>query len=95
MSKLDIARGVTEMEFLPAALEVQEKPPSPVGRATMWIVISLIMIAFVWSVLGRIEIVAVAPGKFIPSGQVKVIQASNIGRVKAIHVSDGDAVKAG
>jgi hemolysin D len=95
MSKLDIARGVTEMEFLPAALEVQEKPPSPVGRATMWIVIALVVIAFVWSVLGRIEIVAVAPGKFIPSGQVKVIQASNIGRVKAIHVSDGDLVKAG
>jgi hemolysin D len=95
MSKLDIARGVTEMEFLPAALEVQEKPPSPVGRFTMWTVVALIVIAFVWSVVGRIEIVAVAPGKIIPSGQVKVIQAANIGRVKAIHVADGDAVHAG
>jgi hemolysin D len=95
MSKLDIARGVTEMEFLPAALEVQEKPPSPLGRITMWTVVALIVIAFVWSVVGRIEIVAVAPGKIIPSGQVKVIQAANIGRVKAIHVADGDAVRAG
>jgi hemolysin D len=95
MSKLDIARGVTEMEFLPAALEVQEKPPSPLGRITMWTVVALIVIAFLWSVVGRIEIVAVAPGKIIPSGQVKVIQAANIGRVKAIHVADGDAVRAG
>jgi hemolysin D len=49
----------------------------------------------IWSIVGRIEIVAVAPGKIIPSGQVKVIQAGNIGRVKAIHVSDGDTVRAG
>ena len=30
--KLDIARNVSELEFLPAALELQETPPSPVGR---------------------------------------------------------------
>lgn len=95
MSKLDIARGVTETEFLPAALEVQERPPSPVGRFTLWAVMALITIALLWSIIGRIEIVAVAPGKIIPSGQVKVIQAASIGRIKAIHVTDGDAVKAG
>ena len=95
LKNLDLARNVTELEFLPAALELQERPPSPVGRFTMWTVIALIVIAIVWSVFGRIEIVAVAPGKFIPSGQVKVIQPSGIGRVKAIHVSDGDEVKAG
>jgi hemolysin D len=93
--RLDIARNVSELEFLPAALELQESPPSPVGRFTLWAVMAMITIALIWSIVGRIEIVAVAPGKIIPSGQVKVIQASNIGRVKAIHVSDGDAVKAG
>jgi hemolysin D len=56
---------------------------------------AMITIALIWSIVGRIEIVAVAPGKIIPSGQVKVIQAGNIGRVKAIHVSDGDTVHAG
>lgn len=95
MSKLDIARGVTELEFLPAALEVQESPPSPVGRFILWVVMALIVSALVWSIFGRVEIVAVAPGKIIPSGQVKVIQAATIGRVKAIHVTDGDAVRAG
>jgi hemolysin D len=95
MSKLDIARGVSEMEFLPAALEVQESPPSPLGRFTLWAVMAMMTLALIWSILGRVEIVAVAPGKIIPSGQVKVIQASNIGRVKAILVSDGDSVKAG
>lgn len=95
MSKLDIARNVAEMEFLPAALEVQEKPPSPVGRFILWAVMTMLVVALIWSIFGRVEIVAVAPGKIIPSGQVKVIQAANIGRVKAIHVADGDAVKSG
>jgi hemolysin D len=61
----------------------------------MWAVMAMITLALIWSIFGRVEIVAVAPGKIIPSGQVKVIQASNIGRVKAILVSDGDSVKAG
>ena len=94
-SALDIARGVTEREFLPAALEVQESPPSPFGRAVLWTVMGLIVIAFIWSAVGKVEIVAVAPGKTVPSGQVKIIQSANIGRVAAIHVADGDAVHAG
>jgi hemolysin D len=95
LKSLDLARNVTELEFLPAALELQQTPPSPAGRISLWAVIGMIVVAIVWSVFGRVEIVAVAPGKFVPSGQVKVIQPSNIGRVKAIHVSDGDEVKAG
>jgi hemolysin D len=94
-NKLDIAHMVSEREFLPAALEVQESPPSPLGRVVLWTIIAMVVIAILWSIVGRIEIVAVAPGKIIPSGQVKVIQAGNIGRVKAIHVSDGDSVRAG
>jgi len=95
LKNLDLARNVTELEFLPAALELQQTPPSPVGRITLWAVIAMIVVAIVWSVFGRVEIVAVAPGKFVPSGQVKVIQAANIGRVKSIRVNDGDSVKAG
>ena len=94
-NKLDIARNVSEREFLPAALELQESPPSPVGRFTLWAVMAMVTLAIVWAIFGRIEIVAVAPGKIIPSGQVKIIQAGSVGRVKVIHVSDGDSVKAG
>jgi hemolysin D len=94
-SRFDIARNVSELEFLPAALELQESPPSPLGRFVLWTVMAMVVAAIVWSIFGRVEIVAVAPGKIIPSGQVKVIQSANIGRVKTILVSDGDAVRAG
>ncbi len=53
------------------------------------------VIALVWSIVGRIDIVATAQGKIIPSGHVKVIQPVEIGSVRAIHVVEGQPVKAG
>ena len=57
-----------ELEFLPAALEIVESPPSPIGRALLWIIVSFFVIALVWAVIGTVDEVAVAPGKVIPSG---------------------------
>ena len=61
-----------ELEFLPAALEIVESPPSPIGRALLWIVVLFFLIALAWSILGHVDEVAVAPGKVIPSGYTKV-----------------------
>lgn len=86
--------GLLETQFLPAVLEVQRTPPSPLGRGVMWALIALCAIALLWS-LFPIEITAVSQGKIIPSGQVKVIQPYETGIVRAIHVTEGAAVKAG
>lgn len=82
-------------EFLPAALEVQETPPSPVGRAVIWLIVLFFVIALTWSYFGEIDIVAVAHGKIIPSGRVKVIQPAELGVVRAIHVQEGQWVDEG
>ncbi|HGG59963.1 MAG TPA: HlyD family type I secretion periplasmic adaptor subunit, partial [Gammaproteobacteria bacterium] len=84
-----------ETEFLPAALEIMEKPPSPAGRAIAWSVIAFFTIAAVWAMVGDIDIVATAQGKIIPSGRVKVIQPMEIGVVRDIHVQEGQRVEAG
>jgi len=84
-----------ELAFLPAALEVVETPPSPIGRAIGATIIALFCVAIAWACLGTIDIVATAPGKIIPSGRTKVIQPFEIGVVRAIHVHDGQSVKAG
>lgn len=85
----------SEKEFLPAVLEVVEKPPSPIGRIVMWTIFALIAIGIVWSIVGHVDEVAVAPGKLIPVGFVKVVQAEDKGVVKAIYVQDGDKVTKG
>lgn len=53
------------------------------------------VLALLWACLGHIEIVAVAPGKIVPNGKTKLIQPSETAVIRAIHVNDGQAVKAG
>jgi len=84
-----------EFAFLPAALEIVETPPSPIGRAIVAIIVVLFCVALVWSWWGTIDIVASATGKIVPSGRTKIIQPFETGVVRAIRVQDGQAVKAG
>ena len=88
-------RSEYEIAFLPAALEVVEKPPSPVGRAIGATIIAFFCLALTWAALGTVDIVATAPGKIVPAGRTKVIQPFETGVVRAIHVRDGQSVKAG
>lgn len=85
----------SELEFLPAALEIVESPPSPIGRALLWIVVAFFVIALAWSILGHVDEVAVAPGKVIPSGYTKVIQAEDKGIVRKLGVANGTVVRTG
>jgi len=84
-----------EYEFLPAVLEVQDSPPSPIGRAVIWSVVLLMIIAVTWACVGQVDIVATAQGKIIPTGKGKIIQPLEIGIVKKIYVQEGQEVKQG
>lgn len=83
------------VEFLPSALEIIEKPESPLGKYIIWTVFLVVLSTIIWSVVGRIDEVAVAQGKIIPSGDVKVIQSLESGVVTAIHVEEGAHIKKG
>lgn len=91
----DGSKAQTLTEFLPAALEIQETPPHPLARWLGMSLISLFTIALIWSCLGRVDIVASAEGKIIPSGRIKLVQPLTKGFVKAIHVKEGQFVKEG
>lgn len=84
-----------EHEFLPAALEIMETPPSPGLRILLLTLCSLFAIAVLWSFFGRVDVVAVATGKTLPVANVKVIQPMEIGVVRAIHVRNGERVRKG
>src|SRR5450759_3470918 len=93
--KKEIRRREEELAFLPAALEIVETPPSPTRRAIGATIIALFCLTLIWATFGTVDIVATAPGKIIPSGRTKVIQPFETGVVSAIHVRDGQSVKAG
>jgi hemolysin D len=84
-----------EADFLPAALEVAERPVSPTARVTAWILLSGLAITIAWTVFGKVDVVASAPGSLIPTGNTKVIQSPGQGVVRAIYVRNGDVVHKG
>jgi hemolysin D len=81
--------------FLPAALEIVETPASPAGRAVVWTIIAIFCICLAWASISHVDIVASASGKIVASGGTKVIQPFEMGIVRAIHVHDGQQVRAG
>jgi len=95
-SRLDTPQRLAhEAQFLPAALELQDTPVSPAPRVAMWLLMTFALIALLWSVFGRIDVVASARGRIVPSDRTKTIQPVETAVVKAIHVADGQRVKAG
>lgn len=84
-----------QYEFLPAALEISETPPSPLGRLVIWLIFTILLIALLWAYFGMVDEVAVARGKVIPDGKLKVVQPLEEGIVTAIYVTEGQRVKKG
>jgi hemolysin D len=82
-------------EFLPAAIEVENTPASPAGLAIIWAIMIFFTIAVIWAFFGKIDIVAVATGKIIPSEHIKQIQALEAGKITHIHIREGQNVKKG
>ncbi|MBR1270092.1 HlyD family type I secretion periplasmic adaptor subunit [Bradyrhizobium sp. AUGA SZCCT0222] len=88
-------RPISDHEFLPAALEIMEKPASPGLRMLLLMTCAFFTAGLVWSIIGTVDVVAVASGKIIPSSKVKTIQPMEIGQVRAIHVTNGQHVEEG
>lgn len=88
-------RMLDEASFLPAALALQETPPHPAPRRLAITICALFAIALTWACLGQVDIVAVAQGRIVVSQRSKTIQPLEAGVIRAIHVKDGDKVRAG
>ncbi|GAU75503.1 HlyD family type I secretion periplasmic adaptor subunit [Fusibacter sp. 3D3] len=81
--------------FLPSAIEIIETPSSPIGWLTIWIIFAIIVLAIGWSIIGKVDEVAIARGQVIPDGKVKIIQTPESGIIVNITVDEGDQVEEG
>jgi hemolysin D len=82
-------------DFAPPLLRIQEKPPAPLAGWTLRLLVALLASVLAWAVFGRLDIVAVADGKLVPSSYLKIVQPAEQGIVRAILVKEGQAVKEG
>jgi hemolysin D len=88
-------RLADETAFLPAALSLQETPVHPAPRRTALAIMLLFAAALLWTVLGQVDVVAVAPGRIIVNERSKLVQPLERSVVKRVLVRDGDTVRAG
>ncbi len=84
-----------DQEFLPAALELLERPPSPVSTALMLFICLIVVSGIAWAWFSHLDIIATGSGKVQPSGRVKTVQTFEAGRVRAILAQNGTLVRAG
>ncbi len=84
-----------ELAFLPAHLELAESPSHPAPKWTLRLIVLFSILIVIWSIFGKLDIVASAQGKLVPNAQVKVVQPLDTGMVRSILVVDGQRVKAG
>lgn len=81
-------------EFLTGA-DAHGQWPAPMARAVLYLVLGLFAAMLVWALLGRLDIIAVAQGKLVPSGYVKIVQPAESGVVREILVREGEEVRVG
>ncbi len=82
-------------EFKPLLAEIEEAPLNPLGRVVFWLVITSFVFALLWGFFGRVDVVVSARGKFVPFGEVKVVQPLTTGVVREIRAAVGDHVQKG
>ena len=84
-----------EIDFLPAALEIVERPASPAARFVALAICVLGTVALIWTCIGKVDVIATAAGRIVPTGNSKLVQPAETGVIAQILTADGDHVSAG
>lgn len=64
-------------------------------RLTVSVILLVFGFLFAWGFIAQLNAGAIAMGEIVPAGRVRIVQHLEGGMIRAIHVRDGDRVKAG
>lgn len=87
--------GSPSMPFEARLLRVSVSMPSGGSRLLLYVVGAMVVLLLAAAVLGRVDVVATANGKLVPSTLLKVVQPQDAGVVRQILVAEGTEVSAG
>lgn len=82
-------------DFAPPLLRIQERSPAPLAGWMLRLLVALLGAVLLWAAFGRLDIVAVADGKLVPTSYLKIVQPAEQGVVKEILVKEGEPVTQG
>ena len=82
-------------DFLPEAVEIVEKPTSPMGALVIGTVALMVVFFAGWAILGRMDEVVSARGRIVNVTGIQIVQTSNGGVIDEICVKEGEHIEAG
>jgi hemolysin D len=87
--------GAMVHQFKGDATAIEEAPVPVSAHAALYVVVSLLLIAILWSIFGSLDRIVVGQGKIASHTPMIVMQPFTTSRITQIHVKPGDHVKKG
>jgi hemolysin D len=88
--------------LLPAAIDFQsdarridERRPPWVARATLYVLVAVIIVAGIWAAVAKIDRIVVAPGKLVTTASTIVVQPLETSVVRSLNARVGDVIRKG
>jgi len=82
-------------DFKPDVVAIEEAPIPISTFSALYVVLALIVIAIIWSLIGKVDRIIVAQGKIVTTAPVIVMQPFTTSRIQKIYVQPGDRVHKG
>jgi hemolysin D len=81
--------------FKPDAVAIEEAPVPVAANAALYVVLTLLVVAILWAILGSVDRIVVAPGKVATRTPLVVMSPFTTSRIQQIAVKAGDHVRKG
>ncbi|MFT7090836.1 MAG: adhesin transport system membrane fusion protein [Candidatus Azotimanducaceae bacterium] len=95
MVAMDKKADRLDLEFMPDIHAASLENPPFSSHAILWVTLSCLVIAIVWANFAKIDQVAHAEGRVIPSSQIQIVQNLEGGILAEMLVEPGATVRAG
>jgi hemolysin D len=83
------------IDFQSDARKIDERRPPWFARATLYVLVAVIIIAGIWAAVAKVDRIVVAPGKLVTTASTIVVQPLETSTVRSLHARVGDIVRKG
>jgi membrane fusion protein, hemolysin D len=83
------------IDFQSDARKIDERRPPWVARATLYVLVAVIIVAGIWAAVANVDRIVVAPGKLVTTASTIVVQPLETSVVRSLNARVGDIVRKG
>jgi hemolysin D len=83
------------IDFQSDARKIDERRPPWVARATLYVLVAVIIIAGIWASIAKVDRIVVAPGKLVTTASTIVAQPLETSVVRSLNARVGDVIRKG